>query len=118
MAQEFVGPRRWKRITSGLPCPPSTGGTGERLGKAVSGAPNPELLRTSPVIVDDVPAGGQSVREEPVDWDPLKDDCFNCALRKSKLSLLNPVSRVPCFICHRHATATPILLLHHAQSYS
>ena len=96
VAQEFVGPKRWKRITSGLPCPPSSSGTGERLGSAQ----DPEPQRA--VICDDaVPVRLSSAREEPepVDWEPLKDDCFNCALRKSKLSLLNPVSR-KCAMLH------------------
>lgn len=85
VAQEFVGPRRWRRIASGLPvCPPSTSGRRSGL--------SPEVLIAEKEETD-----------EPVDWDPEKEDCLNCAFRRSKVTLLNPVSPV-CATLHVHVS--------------
>lgn len=107
VAQEFVGPRRWKRIASGLPCPPSSGD--RRTAETRESAPQTEAVGEVDVV---------ATRDEPVDWDPEKDDCLNCAFRKSKLTL-HPVSRNPDTLdalCH--ATLIFLILLLLVNAYS
>lgn len=118
VAQEFLGPKRWKRMTSGLPCPPASGAKSESRTRGKQGVDNSveEKEGSGPVISHDVVPGESTTGGpdsesgnkddgpvEPMDWDPLTTDCLNCALKKAeqeKCLRLVSVSFIMCAMLH------------------